>query len=56
MYNIYDYNNDDNVYNINDDYRIKMLICKYIQQKMQVIIHDRRPLKTVSTILMMIII
>ena len=34
MYNIYDHSNDDNVYNTNDDYRIKMLIYKYIQQNM----------------------
>ena len=34
MYNIYDHSNDDNVYNTNDDYQIKMLICKYIQQNM----------------------
>ena len=34
MYNIYDHSNDDSVYNTNDDYRIKMLICKYIQQNM----------------------
>ena len=30
MYDIYDHSNDDNVYNTNDDYHIKMLICKYI--------------------------
>ena len=34
MYDIYDHSNDDNVYNANDDYQIKMLIYKYIQQNM----------------------